>query len=692
MDKTKGLSILQDVKKMKRAVRLRKSTDPQMVNVLLDSILREALVARQALGSGRLGMNAVNEIKSIRNDLISGTIDAGENTKEQLAKYTTVYNELVNLENKSKQSSKSKAVDNAKQTVKDMFPNQQMITSAMIAASPAAGYSFKIGSQLLGALSGSSNKHRDASVPDLDELINGKKPKSTVRGDSSSDVVDRLDRIHEALIAMQPPLERIDRTSEQAYRIDRLNSQTSSLQAVESEYESGGSGRLERLDANGNSLSSALAGFISDGNTEPTDDSTIRDVATGSAMGGVLSRILTTGAFLASAKVVAIGAAGYFLYRNKDSILNWLKEVDIPGALGIEGGSQGIRDSVNNTASRIQNMDDYVNNLPHMKALLESEEQYRSEMEAARNRWDSLVEQSETDREEFGGITESTAQEMLDLNATIQELEKSIEDITDNIRSTRIEERGNYRSSNRDTGSAVRVGGSDFDTFADLIRQAESEHGQFKPDGTPVIGPRTKYGHAVGAMQILESTAEEQANRMGIEYDQDRLYNDEQYNRMLGEGYLSHLLDRYDGNPTLASFAYNAGPGGADRMRDEFGTPGQDISVEDFLSSIESAYPSTEFSSWASQTVPYVRKTGARMGSNIELSEPQANISDSVSQSLNKSYDATGSSSSSPNINIANNTNNSTVGSGPVSAPSPNNNEPAWRRNTSLNRPFNAYG
>lgn len=80
------------------------------------------------------------------------------------------------------------------------------------------------------------------------------------------------------------------------------------------------------------------------------------------------------------------------------------------------------------------------------------------------------------------------------------------------------------------------------------IIKAESN---FKPE------VKSKSG-AVGLMQLMEATAKETAEKVGMEYDSLTLYEPEK-NIQLGVKYFSDLYKNYDGNINLALAAYNAG-------------------------------------------------------------------------------------------------------------------------------------
>jgi len=74
---------------------------------------------------------------------------------------------------------------------------------------------------------------------------------------------------------------------------------------------------------------------------------------------------------------------------------------------------------------------------------------------------------------------------------------------------------------------------------------------------------RTRQSHAGarGIMQLIPSTAREQAGKLGVQYMSARLFDDPAYNIRLGDAYFQRMLDYYGGAYPLALGAYNAGPG-----------------------------------------------------------------------------------------------------------------------------------
>ena len=73
---------------------------------------------------------------------------------------------------------------------------------------------------------------------------------------------------------------------------------------------------------------------------------------------------------------------------------------------------------------------------------------------------------------------------------------------------------------------------------------------------------------AIGLMQLMESTAKEQARKLNIEYSKEVLYEAE-VNLKIGLNYFNTLLDYYNQNYILAFAAYNAGLGNVQKWINE---------------------------------------------------------------------------------------------------------------------------
>lgn len=138
--------------------------------------------------------------------------------------------------------------------------------------------------------------------------------------------------------------------------------------------------------------------------------------------------------------------------------------------------------------------------------------------------------------------------------------------------------------------SLYETGGLGADALPALVIQAES-------GGDPMaVSPKG----ARGLMQLMPDTAKEMAGELGIDYDEERLTSDPQYNMALGTAYLNKMLGKYNGNPALALAAYNAGPGSVDKWIKENGDPRTgEISDQEFIEKI----PFAETRNYASKIV-----------------------------------------------------------------------------------------
>lgn len=72
---------------------------------------------------------------------------------------------------------------------------------------------------------------------------------------------------------------------------------------------------------------------------------------------------------------------------------------------------------------------------------------------------------------------------------------------------------------------------------------------------------RRSHANAIGMMQLLRSTAREEAGILGIQYMSASLTEDPQYNIRLGDAHFARRMDLYGGAYPLAIASYNAGPG-----------------------------------------------------------------------------------------------------------------------------------
>ncbi|MFP5380746.1 MAG: transglycosylase SLT domain-containing protein [Gammaproteobacteria bacterium] len=110
--------------------------------------------------------------------------------------------------------------------------------------------------------------------------------------------------------------------------------------------------------------------------------------------------------------------------------------------------------------------------------------------------------------------------------------------------------------------------------YRELAQQAAREQqideawvfGLMRQESRFVNVARSNVG-ASGLMQIMPDTARWIARRLGISRFHPREMQDPATNIRFGTYYLRHVLDSLDGSPVLATAAYNAGPGRAQRWR-----------------------------------------------------------------------------------------------------------------------------
>jgi len=107
-----------------------------------------------------------------------------------------------------------------------------------------------------------------------------------------------------------------------------------------------------------------------------------------------------------------------------------------------------------------------------------------------------------------------------------------------------------------------RMGGPVIASLALAIARQESEL------NTDAISP----AGARGLMQLMPGTAKLVSEKLSIPYGFDRLTEDWRYNALLGQEYLSWLIDEFGALP-LAAAGYNAGPGRVRAWLKSYGDP-----------------------------------------------------------------------------------------------------------------------
>jgi soluble lytic murein transglycosylase len=92
--------------------------------------------------------------------------------------------------------------------------------------------------------------------------------------------------------------------------------------------------------------------------------------------------------------------------------------------------------------------------------------------------------------------------------------------------------------------------------------------------------------NAQGLMQLLPSTAAEQATKIGLAASTARLTSDPVYNVTLGSAYFNRLRDNFAGSHVLAVAGYNAGPGNVRKFLAANGDPREGVDMVDWIEAI----------------------------------------------------------------------------------------------------------
>ncbi|NBC35308.1 transglycosylase SLT domain-containing protein [Novosphingobium sp. FSY-8] len=105
-----------------------------------------------------------------------------------------------------------------------------------------------------------------------------------------------------------------------------------------------------------------------------------------------------------------------------------------------------------------------------------------------------------------------------------------------------------------------------------VVHAISRQESQFAQNAISRAGAR-------GLMQLMPTTAADQARKLGVDFSVGMLTSDPRYNMLLGDAFFARLMKIYDGCWPLAIAAYNAGPGNVRSWMGKIGdprTPGTD--------------------------------------------------------------------------------------------------------------------
>lgn len=147
---------------------------------------------------------------------------------------------------------------------------------------------------------------------------------------------------------------------------------------------------------------------------------------------------------------------------------------------------------------------------------------------------------------------------------------------------------------------------ADIEDFYRAVAQQESGNRNYDDAGNLITSSKG----AEGKMQVMPFTQRDPG--YGVTPARDDSVEEKE---RVGREYLDAMLKKYDGNPTLALAAYNAGPGNVDKWIDRYGDPRTDaIDERDFAQRIP-----------FKETKDYVNKINEDMGYNEASDDPASN-------------------------------------------------------------------
>jgi len=133
---------LMDVRKMRRDVKMRKETDPEVVSQTLETILKEA-VALSSTDDGAMSKSALKELSQVRRALVAQQVDAGANTTKFIGAYSAVLDNAESVTQEVSNQSKEQR-DEVMSSFQDSLPSSETIISSIMTANPIFGYGLKM--------------------------------------------------------------------------------------------------------------------------------------------------------------------------------------------------------------------------------------------------------------------------------------------------------------------------------------------------------------------------------------------------------------------------------------------------------------------------------------------------------------------------------------------------------------------
>lgn len=656
-DNNNSTKALREVKQMQRSLRLESNNDPELVSITLDNIIKETLNIRQHSGQTRLSKSALKELKTVRDSLNAGRIDVGNRTEEYLEKFNIIYEEVDEVNKSERQESrnnlKTTLSGNVKNSVGGIASRKDSVIDTLKNTNPIAGHGLQLGNDVAsGALGlskgllGRKNKskepneriasiierslsdERDRTQSNYTSELNSESPNSNyinLLSQKLDQIIEELRQFGSPIVSIASTtedsseyLEQLNDSERRANRLERLSSNTDTLEASASGYSDYLSSNDDDNDESADSksifgsLSSALGMGGEDGIGVGSG------AFAGSAAGSMLGRAGSL-AMAASRFVPALGlivGAGYLAYKYNDEIKGKIEEFQswVDNLLGMTPGEgeaartaeRAVRTGEANSLQSSNDREDRVNAKVDKDKEVQKERKAVDQLTKTKEKQLDLLEeyqddlkeieakaqQEYNDNREVSDETRKALEEATDkvenfgssisvINEVLNRARKSLSDletvtyrrVSDNMRQETINEMDRKRTQGGNSAPGVRgmldyIG--EFESGGNYNRLVNSREGYDTPEEvdltTMTIQEVQDYqktmmasGHqstALGKYQMIESTLKEAVDRTGL--SQDALYSEENQD-ILGKNLLDNrgLQDYLDGNISKERFANN---------------------------------------------------------------------------------------------------------------------------------------
>jgi hypothetical protein len=158
-----------DLRNLRRNINLRGIEDPAELAAELEKILMQS-VTMQNSGSKLFQKGALKELSQIRNDLISGNLNAGKRTAQMVGTYSHVIDQIEGMLNDNKKT--NSAFSSSADAIRNSIPSADTFIAALMTANPIMGYSVKVLRDLSRSRKAANSERKAEAAKRLEALRN----------------------------------------------------------------------------------------------------------------------------------------------------------------------------------------------------------------------------------------------------------------------------------------------------------------------------------------------------------------------------------------------------------------------------------------------------------------------------------------------------------------------------------------